>query len=113
MSAVTKEHSEPHTPANIYSWANKEGSYKRQVSSFRSQIEENGEFPPEAGRYRLYVSLACPWANRILIARNLKGLQDVIDVCVVDHFMGPDGCMHQLLNFREIHYIGPCSWMLS
>ena len=41
-------------------------------------------FKAQAGRYHLYVSLACPWAHRTLIVRKLKGLEDVISVNVVD-----------------------------
>ena len=41
-------------------------------------------FKAQAGRYHLYVSLACPWAHRKLIVRKLKGLEDVISVNVVD-----------------------------
>ncbi|HEC14329.1 MAG TPA: glutathione S-transferase family protein, partial [Rhodospirillales bacterium] len=43
-----------------------------------------GGFTAEAGRYHLYVSLACPWAHRTLILRKLKGLEDVIGVSVVN-----------------------------
>lgn len=35
-----------------------------------------------AGRYHLYVCLACPWANRCLAVLNMKGLQDSIGVSV-------------------------------
>ena len=41
-------------------------------------------FNAQAGRYHLYVSLACPWAHRTLIVRKLKELEDVISVTVVD-----------------------------
>jgi putative glutathione S-transferase len=41
-------------------------------------------YPAEAGRYHLYISLACPWASRALIVRNLKGLEATIGVSVVD-----------------------------
>ena len=34
-----------------------------------------GGFAAEPGRYHLYVSLACPWAHRTLIFRQLKGLE--------------------------------------
>lgn len=54
------------------------GQFKRQVSSFRDTIDKNGKFPPEAGRYHLVVSLACPWAHRALILRKLKGLDKLI-----------------------------------
>ena len=40
--------------------------------------------PSRAGRYHLYVSLACPWASRTLIVRQLQGLEEVIGMTVVD-----------------------------
>lgn len=44
-------------------FADKDGHFKRKPSSFRNTIssEPGAEFPPEKGRYHLYVSLACPW----------------------------------------------------
>jgi len=67
------------------------GAFKRKSSQFRNKIEKGGKFEPEAGRYHLYVSLACPWAHRTLITRKLKGLDEVIDVTVTDFFMGKMG----------------------
>jgi len=62
------------------------GAFKRQVSHFRQRVSADGSsgFPAEAGRYHLYVSLACPWAHRTVIARRLKGLEDVIGLTVLD-----------------------------
>ncbi|MEW6159230.1 MAG: glutathione S-transferase family protein [Verrucomicrobiota bacterium] len=62
------------------------GEFVRQEDAFRDWISNNGTspFPAVAGRYHLYVSLACPWASRTLIVRNLKGLQDTIGVTIVD-----------------------------
>ena len=42
------------------------------------------DLPPQAGRYHLYVSRACPWAHRTMIARDLMGLEDAIGVSFVD-----------------------------
>jgi putative glutathione S-transferase len=74
------------------------GRFKRQDSSFRNWITADGSsgFPAEAGRYRLYVSLACPWAHRTLIFRKLKGLEKMIPVTVVHWHMGSQGW-----EFRE------------
>ena len=70
-----------------------EGEFVRKPTSFRSQIKRGGttSFPPEAGRYHLYVSLACPWAHRTLILRKLKGLEDAISVDVVDPLLDSRG----------------------
>jgi putative glutathione S-transferase len=65
---------------------NKSGEFVRQEDAFRGWITANGStgYPALAGRYHLYISLACPWASRTLILRNLKGLQEVIGVTVAD-----------------------------
>lgn len=75
------------------SWANDDGKFERQESAFRHSVcrEEGSKHPVAANRYHLYVSYACPWAHRVLIARALKGLEHAIDVTVVDPFMGEDG----------------------
>ncbi|KAF2492095.1 glutathione S-transferase Gst3 [Lophium mytilinum] len=81
---------------NILNWVlpgDKSGEFKRQQSVFRSFISKDpgAEFPAEKGRYHLYVSYACPWAHRTLIARNLKGLQDIIPFTSVHWHMGAKG----------------------
>lgn len=68
-----------------------EGRFQRPQTRFRHQVEPGGRFSPAEGRYHLYVSYACPWAHRTLIARALKGLHHAIDVSVVHPFMGDDG----------------------
>jgi len=64
----------------------KSGEFKRQEDAFREWISNDGSTPcaAEAGRYHLYVSLACPWASRTVIVRKLKGLEDAIGITVVD-----------------------------
>jgi putative glutathione S-transferase len=63
-----------------------EGSFERQEDDFRSWISTDGStpYPAVAGRYHLYVCLACPWASRTVIARHLLGLEDVISMSMVD-----------------------------
>lgn len=64
-----------------------DGEFQRQVSAFRDWVEapgSEGPYPAEAGRYHLYVSLACPWAHRVIIARELLGLAPALTMSVVD-----------------------------
>lgn len=75
------------------------GRFQRQDSSFRNWVTADGApgpsgdggFKAEAGRYHLYVSLACPWAHRTLIFRKLKKLEDAISVSVVHWHMAENG----------------------
>ncbi|WP_269932515.1 glutathione S-transferase family protein [Aminobacter sp. HY435] len=75
------------------------GKFVRSHAQWRDWITVDGRpaegrtrgFKAEPGRYHLYVSLACPWAHRTLIFRALKGLEDIISVSVVHHYMGADG----------------------
>ena len=95
------------------------GKFVRKDSSFRQHIGDDA-FPAEAGRYHLYVSLACPWAHRTLIFRKLKSLTDLIDVTVVSPDMLDKGWefkpkaeplygyhyAHQLYTKAEADYTG-------
>ena len=75
------------------------GVFQRNVTIFRNWVTPDGApgpsgdggFRAEAGRYHLYVSLACPWANRTLIMRALKGLEGMIGLSVVNWLMLDDG----------------------
>jgi putative glutathione S-transferase len=75
------------------------GRFQRTVTRFRNWITPDGSpgpsgeggFAAEAGRYHLYVSLACPWAHRTLIFRALKGLEEIIPVSVVSWVMRERG----------------------
>ncbi|MCB1382761.1 MAG: glutathione S-transferase family protein [Notoacmeibacter sp.] len=79
--------------------ADEKGRFVRQVSSFRNWITRDGSagpageggFEAEAGRYRLYVALICPWASRTLIARKLKGLEEIIPVTVLNPVLNDQG----------------------
>jgi putative glutathione S-transferase len=59
-----------------------DGAFVRSASKFEHRIGSE-QFPAVAGRYMLYVSLACPWACRTLAVRALKGLEHVIPVTIV------------------------------
>jgi putative glutathione S-transferase len=62
------------------------GAWKRPQSRFRDHVSATGStgYPAAAGRYHLYVSLACPWAHRTIIVRRLKGLEHAIGLTIVD-----------------------------
>lgn len=82
-----------------YDTASTGGRFVRTDAQFRNWITPDGSAGPsgsagykaQAGRYHLYVSLACPWANRTLILRALKGLQEMISISVVNSYMGENG----------------------
>jgi glutathionyl-hydroquinone reductase len=63
-----------------------DGAFVRPLYPFQGRITADGSsgFPAEAGRYHLYVSLACPWAHRSVIVRGLLGLEEVVSLSVVD-----------------------------
>lgn len=75
------------------------GRFVRSESQFRNWITADGSagpsgssgFEAEAGRYHLYISLACPWAHRTLIFRKLKKLENLISLSIVDYEMGSNG----------------------
>ncbi|WP_318515185.1 glutathione S-transferase family protein [Photobacterium leiognathi] len=75
------------------------GKFERKASSFRNWITKDGSagitgeagFKAEPNRYHLYVSLACPWAHRAIIYRQLKGLDSMIPMSVVNAYMGENG----------------------
>lgn len=75
------------------------GRFERQEQAFRHWVTADGApgpsgeggFAAEWGRYHLYVSYACPWAQRTLIMRAFKGLQEHIRVSVVHWHMGAHG----------------------
>lgn len=82
-----------------YDTASTNGRFERSVTAWRNWITPDGApgpsgrggFRAQSGRYHLYVSLACPWAHRTLIFRNLKGLVPHISVSVVHPVMLQDG----------------------
>ncbi|MBD1870839.1 glutathione S-transferase family protein [Cyanobacteria bacterium FACHB-471] len=86
----------------------KKGKFVRPSTTFRNWITADGSsgFKAERDRYHLYVSLACPWAHRTLIMRQLKGLSDAISISVVDPEMGEnswefsdsEGCIPDTVN---------------
>lgn len=108
------------------------GRFQRESAQRRNWVTADGSagpsgssgFKAEAGRYHLYVSLACPWAHRTLILRKLKGLESLINVSVVSWLMREQGWtfdreigsssdhldnlgyMHQRYTADDSHYTG-------
>jgi len=84
------------TPGQFVQESSPTGEWKRQGNRFTGRITKDsssapgegpddlGHWPVEPGRYRLVVSLACPWAHRSIIVRRLLGLEDAISLAVVD-----------------------------
>lgn len=69
------------------------GAFVRASTTFRDRVAADGstEYPVEAGRYHLYVSHACPWAHRTLIARSILGLEEAISISVAHPHMLDNG----------------------
>jgi putative glutathione S-transferase len=70
-------------PASAY---RREGDLAALVYPIDDRISDDGStaFTAEPGRYHLYVSLYCPWAQRPLIALKLRGLDGVVTWSSVD-----------------------------
>lgn len=85
-----------------YDTKKSDGRFVREGSQFRNWVTADGSpgpsgeggFEAEAGRYHLYVSLACPWAHRTMIFRVLKGLEDIVSVSVVHPHMLEHGWVY-------------------
>ena len=112
----------------VDNWLEKEvdeGEFKRMESTFRSWVKADGstDFMPDAGRYHLYVSNACPWAHRTVIFRKLKKLEKIISLSVVEAEMLDDGWifsakgeyaddlygvkfMHEIYTRADSHFTG-------
>ncbi|MFB9375387.1 glutathione S-transferase family protein [Kineococcus gynurae] len=65
-------------------YVNPSGSFERDQNYLSTRITADGRegYPVEAGRYRLVVSRACPWANRAIIVRRLLGLEEALSMGV-------------------------------
>ena len=96
-----RDYRKPDTHTNIRADAN--GEYTRHDSGHRNTIKPGTRFEPDAGRYHLHISLACPWASGVLTALYIKGLEHVISHSVVHPVWGktkPD-------NDKDEH----CGWV--
>jgi putative glutathione S-transferase len=111
------------------------GRFERAQTSFRNWVTPDGRpgptgsdgFSAAAGRYHLYVSLACPWAHRALIMRALKGLEQIIPISVTHWLMAEQGWtfspgegvipdplfnsryLHEIYSRADTHYSGRAS----
>jgi glutathionyl-hydroquinone reductase len=111
------------------------GRFERAETAFRNWVTPDGKpgptgsdgFSAAAGRYHLYVSLACPWAHRTLIMRALKGLEQTIPVSVTHWLMAEQGWtfspgegvipdplfnsryLHEIYTRADAHYSGRAS----
>jgi putative glutathione S-transferase len=67
-------------PDGVY--VNPAGEFTRDMRYITTRITADGRdgYPVEAGRYRLVVSRACPWANRAVIVRRLLGLEAALSM---------------------------------
>jgi glutathionyl-hydroquinone reductase len=96
------------------------GRFERAETAFRNWVTPDGKpgptghdgFAASAGRYHLYVSLACPWAHRTLIVRTLKGLEQIVPVSITNWLMAEQGWIFAqgegvipdpLFNSRYLH----------
>jgi glutathionyl-hydroquinone reductase len=73
------------------------GDFKRQQSHFRDWVGvdprggSESEYGVRAGRYHLYVTLACPWCHRVAIMRELVGLRDAVAISYAAPFRDERG----------------------
>ncbi|HEX2670352.1 MAG TPA: hypothetical protein VHM25_05740, partial [Polyangiaceae bacterium] len=79
--------------SNEWYKSDEKGHFVREETKFRGVVTADGSsgFRAEPGRYHLYVSFACPWAHRTLVARALKRLESAISISVVHPHMGDNG----------------------
>jgi putative glutathione S-transferase len=81
QDAAAREH-DPNDQTGSYVHAGE--AFTRDMNYIPDRITADGRdgWPVEAGRYRLAVSRACPWANRTIISRRLLGLEDAISMAI-------------------------------
>jgi glutathionyl-hydroquinone reductase len=84
------------------------GEYQRPQSEFRQRVSPDSKHPPAANRYRLYVGWSCPWAHRTLVVRALKGLENAIDLVILEADADAGGWRlpkseHECQTLRELY----------
>ena len=103
---------------------NETGQFKRMSTKFHHQITADGSsgFKAEVDRYHLYISLGCPWAHRTAILWQLKELQNIVGLSIVDpvisaegwKFSEREGCILDTVNnaeyLREIYTLADANY---
>src|SRR5262249_7459128 len=85
------------------------GEYLRPLSTFRNWVRAGDDevFPALPDRYHLYVSRACPWCHRTMIARAAKRLEHIVSISYVEPFVFDHGWTFSrpdpLTGVRYIH----------
>jgi glutathionyl-hydroquinone reductase len=87
---------------------NDRGEYQRPQSEFRQRVSPDSNHPPAANRYRLYIGWSCPWAHRTLVVRALKGLENAIDLVILEADADAGGWRlskseHECQTLRELY----------
>lgn len=70
------------------------GAFVRTSSGFTGKVtaeDQGSPHPLEPGRYRLIVSLSCPWSHRTVIARAIAGLDEAVPMSDVEPVIGTQG----------------------
>jgi glutathionyl-hydroquinone reductase len=71
---------------------NAQGQFQRMPTQFRNWITaDHSDLPAEVGRYHLYISLGCPWAHRTALLWKLKGLENIVELSIVDPVISEQG----------------------
>lgn len=98
----------------------KDGKFRREASQFSCDEfgTEQSDIQPEANRYHLYISYACPWASRCSIFRSIKKLDSIIGMTTVTPYMYENGWelsedpvnnkqfMHEIYTLSNPNYTG-------
>ena len=76
------------------------GAFVRPDTFFRDRVSLADAEP---GRYRLYVSRACPWAHRTLIVRAFARLEKRLPAFYADPYMAENGWEFNAGGIRYLH----------
>ena len=95
-----------------YDTRKSQSAFIRTDSAFRNWVraDPSSMYPAQPGRYHLYVSLACPWAHRTVIARSLKKLESIVALSVVEPVMSKGWAFSEMLadhanGFQFMHQL--------